>query len=91
MPSSYIYTNAAANALILTGPGVIHSVNLAAAADAATAIVYDNTSAAGTIVCKLSAELTGSASTVLDCAVSTGIYVAVTGTTPSVTVTFASG
>lgn len=85
---AYGYTNIAASALIKTGPGTLHSVTLAAAADAATAIVYDNTSAAGTVIVKLSAPLTGSAHAVIDANFSTGCYVAVTGTTPSATVTF---
>jgi hypothetical protein len=88
MPASYNVKNTAASVLVKTGPGGIHTVTLAAAADAATLIVYDNTSAAGTIICKLSAPLTGSASAVLDVTFGTGCYAAVTGTTPSATITF---
>lgn len=88
MISSWIYSNKAASALVKTGPGKLHSVNLAAAGDAATAIVYDNTSAAGTIICKLSAAANTSESHVLDVSFGTGLYVALTGTTPSSTVAF---
>ena len=88
MLASYNYSNKTASGLVKTGPGVLHSVTLAAAADAATAIVYDNTSAAGTIICKLSAELTGTAHAVLDVAFGTGCYIALTGTTPSGTVAY---
>ena len=88
MISSYRYSNQVADALVETGPGILHSVTLAAAADAATVIVYDNTSAAGSIIVKLSAELTGSAHAVLDVAFSNGLYVDVSGTTPSVTLTY---
>ena len=85
---AYGYANTGVNALVKTGPGTLHSVTVAAAADAATVIVYDNTSAAGTVICKLSAPLTGSAHAVLDANFAVGCYVAVTGTTPSATVTF---
>ena len=87
MLASYTYSNKTASALVKTGPGTLHSVTLAAAADAATAIVYDNTSAAGTIICKLSAPLTGTAHVVLDVAFGVGCYVALTGTTPSASFT----
>jgi len=88
MLGSYKYTNTAIAATIKTGPGTLHSVTLAAAADAATAIFYDNTAASGTVICKLSAPLTGTAHAVLDVAFGTGCHVAVTGTTPSVTVAY---
>lgn len=87
MIGSYNYSNNVASALVRTGPCILHSVNLAADSDTATAIVYDNTAGSGTIICKLSALLGTSVSVVLDVAPSTGIYVTLTGTTPSCTVT----
>lgn len=88
MPASYKYANTAASAAIKNGPGGIHTVTLAAAADAATLILYDNTAGSGTVICKLSAPLTGSASAVLDVTFGVGCYAVVTGTTPSATITY---
>jgi len=83
--------NTAANVLVLTGGGVFYGAVLAAGADAATLIVYDNTSAAGTVICKLSAVATGGASftPAVRMPVSTGLYAAVTGTTPNATIVYA--
>jgi hypothetical protein len=91
MIGSFKYKNTAVSALVHTGPGLVHSITLAAAADAATLILYDNTAASGTIICKLSAVPTGTAHAVLDVSCGTGLYAAVTGTTPSATVTYAPG
>jgi len=44
--------------LIRTGPGAIDSVVLLAGSDATSLIIYDNTSAAGTIVVTLKADAT---------------------------------
>ena len=91
MISSYIYKNTAASVLAITGPGVLHSVMLTAAGDTATVIVYDQTSAAVPVLCKLSAVTLTSAHAVLDVSFSNGLYIAVTGTTPDVTIAYASG
>ena len=88
MDKRYLVKNTAAAVTIHTGTGVVHSVTLAAGADAATAIFYDNTAASGTIICKLSAVATGHASAILDAAFGTGLHVAVTGTAPSATATY---
>lgn len=68
--------------------GMLVSFTLAAAGDAATAILYDNASAAsGTILGRLAAPAAESAS--MEChrvPVSNGIYVATTGTNMTVTV-----
>lgn len=88
MLASYTYSNKVASALVKTGSGILHSVNLAAAGDTVTAVVYDNTAGSGTIICKLSAVLGTSVSAVLDVAYSKGIYVTLTGTTPSCTVAY---
>jgi hypothetical protein len=85
MVSSFQYTNKAASALVRTGPGILHSVNLAAAGDTATAIIYDNTAGSGNIICKLSAVLGTSVSVQLDVAFGTGLYATLSGTTPSCT------
>ena len=88
MLASYNYSNKTSSATVKTGPGILHSVTLAAAGDAVTAIVYDNTSAAGTIICKLSAPQDSSAHAVLDVAFGVGCHIALTGTTPSGTVAY---
>ncbi len=87
MIGSYKYTNKVASALARTGPGILHSVNLAATGDTVTAVVYDNTAGSGSIICKLSAVLGTSVSVVLDVAFGTGLYVTLTGSTPSCTLT----
>jgi hypothetical protein len=88
MSASYTYTNTGASALIKTGPGVLHSVTLAAAGDAATAIFYDNTAGSGTVICQLSSVANSTESAVLDVTFGTGCYVALTGTTPSASLAF---
>ncbi len=88
MLASYTYSNKVASALIKTGPGLLHSVVLAAGSDTATLILYDNTAASGSIICKLTAVVGESASAVLDVAYSTGIYMALTGTDPSGSVAY---
>ena len=89
MIASYNYSNKVASATVKAGPGVLHSVSLAAGADAATAIFYDNTAASGTIIIKLAAVIGGTESAVLDVAFGTGLHVAVTGTAPSFTASYA--
>ncbi len=83
MIGSRKYSNKVASALIKTGPGILHGVVLAAGSDAATLILYDNTAGSGTIICNLAAITGTSASVVLDVAFGTGLYMALTGTSPS--------
>ena len=76
--------------LVKTGPCGLFSVALAGGADAATCTIYDNTAGSGTVVVKLRA---GIGDTVCwqparPVAINTGIYVALTGTTPDVSVAF---
>ena len=87
--ASYNYKNLAASGAVKAGVGMLHSISIAAGADAATAIVYDNTSAAAPEIVQLSAPLTGTAFVILDVPFSTGCYVAITGTAPSCTVIYA--
>jgi hypothetical protein len=87
--NTFNYSNTGASALIKTGPGILHSVVLAGGSDAATLIVYDNTAGSGTIICKLATATGETGSAVLDVAFSKGIYAALTGTTPSVSISFA--
>lgn len=91
MAYSYLYKNTAASATIHTGPGRIHSISLTAAGDTATAIVYDNVAASGTIIWKLSSATTTTESAILDVAFGTGCHVALTGTTPSFSIAYTPG
>lgn len=88
MPISYLYKNTASDVAVKSGPGGVHSVTLAAAGDAATLILYDNTAGSGTVICKLSAAANTSESAILDVTFGKGCYAAVTGTTPSASVAY---
>jgi hypothetical protein len=83
-------TSTTAAVTILTGPGALVSVNLCGGADAATCTVYDNTSAAGTVICKLGvgAGLSANFTPVYPISVGTGIHVALTGTTPQINIAY---
>lgn len=85
------YTTSAASAALVTGAGAVLAVHLTAGSDAATAILYDNTEASGTVICKLSASAantTDAFSPGVRLPFKTGLYVALTGTTPSCTVCY---
>lgn len=85
------HTNTAASALILTGGGALAGAILTAGSDAATLIIYDNTSAAGTVVAKLAAPAANTTAVFapgVKLPVYTGLYAALTGTTPSATLLF---
>jgi hypothetical protein len=84
---SYTGFNTATSAVVQTGPGTIHTVVLAAAADAATLILYNNTAGSGTILCKLAAPIGVTAYVQLDIPFSIGCYAALTGTAPNATIT----
>jgi len=88
MAYSNLYKNIAASALVYTGSGKIHSISLAAAGDTATAILYDNTAGTGTVIWSLSAATLETESAVLDVAFGKGLYVALTGTTPSFSISY---
>lgn len=88
MPANYAFKNTGSSALVKSGPGGVHSVTLAAGSDAATLILYNNTSGTGTVIWKLAAAQNTSESAVLDAAFSKGCYAALTGTGPAASVTF---
>ena len=76
--------------LVKTGPCGLYAVTLAGAGDAATCTIYDNTAGSGTVVVKLRA---GIGTTVCwqparPLSMSLGIYVALTGTTPDISVAY---
>ena len=85
--TNYKHTDAAA--LFKSGPGILHYVIITGGADAATCTIYDNTSAAGSIILSLGAAIGLSAvATDLNIAFGTGCYIALTGTTPSISVSY---
>ena len=88
MPEIYQYSYLAASALIKTGPGVIHTVTLTGGSDAATVILGDEVATAGDSIIALAAAAGVSASAVLDVAFGVGLYAAITGTAPKVTVSY---
>lgn len=78
-----------ADGLIHTGPGSIDSVLLTAGSDAAKIIIYDNTSAAGTVIATLKAVLETSIQwTPRGHVFSKGAYAAITGTSPEAVIVY---
>lgn len=75
-----------ATATYASGAGHLIAVNLCAGADAATVIVYDNTSASGTIICKLGAGigLSDSFAPSVPVSFATGLHLVISGTTPHI-------
>ena len=60
MPGPHSYNHSTGDGTIKSGPGVLHSIHLAAGAGAlATATVYDNTAASGTVIARLAAIADG--------------------------------
>jgi len=82
------YSNTGSSAAIKSTPGVLFGIALAAGADAATLIIYDNTAGSGTVIAKLSAVANGSAtlSLPMGAAFGKGCYAALTGTSSSASV-----
>lgn len=89
MGEVYGYKHLSTSGLVKSGPGVVHAVLLTAGSDAATATVYDETSGSGDILAVVKAGAEGSAAAVLDVAFGVGCYVALSGTGPTVTVSYA--
>lgn len=75
-----------ANAEYADGAGHLIAANICAGADAATLIVYDNTAASGTVLCKLGVGIGLSASfcPAEPVAFRTGLYFKISGTTPQI-------
>lgn len=85
---SFFVTSTSSSATVKSGPGLIHTMTLAAGSDAATAIVYDNTAASGTVLWKLSSVANDSETARLDIPFSTGCHVALTGTDPQFSIAY---
>jgi len=79
------FINKAASAAFKTGGGILYGLVLTGGSDAATLIVYDNTSGTGTVIAKLAAAagVTVSVSIPNGVTFTTGAYAALTGTAPS--------
>lgn len=85
------FSNKTQSAVVSAVPASVYSVVLTAAGDTATAILYDNaTTNDGTVICKLSAAANTTVTFEPGVRMPTakGIYVALTGSTPSCTVVF---
>jgi hypothetical protein len=76
--------------IVKTGPGILHEIHLAAGVDAATATVYDNTAASGTILARLAAVANGNDRYAPKDGIpfGVGVYVAFTGTTPTADIAY---
>lgn len=88
MAGPYGYKHLSSSGLVKSGPGVVHSIALAAGSDAATATVYDETSGSGDVLAVVNAVTNNSACAVLDVAFGVGCYVVLAGTAPAVTVSY---
>ena len=75
-----------ASAAYASGAGRLIAAGICGGADAATLIVYDNTAASGTVLCKLGVGIGLSAVFAPATPISfrTGLYFALTGTTPQI-------
>jgi hypothetical protein len=82
---SHAYHHSTAGETVKTGPGRLHEVHLAAGTDAATATIYDNTAASGTIIARLAAVADGNDRFAPKDGVGfgVGITIAFTGTSPT--------
>jgi hypothetical protein len=83
-------TTTAASAAIRSGPGALVAVLLTAGSDAASATIYDNTAGSGTVLAVLQAAANSTVSWTPPGgqAAAHGLYAALTGTAPSVTVVY---
>lgn len=85
---SYAYTKLTATGNAKATPGIVESVILTGGSDAATAIVYDDNDGTANYIAKLCAAANTTVQVDLHVACSTGIRVALTGTSPVCTVTY---
>ena len=89
MTEAFAYKVLAASGLIKTGPGILHTVTLTPGADEATCIIGDEVATGGDPLVKILAKAGGrTAHANIDAAFSVGLYATITGTAPSVTVTY---
>jgi hypothetical protein len=88
MNEIYNYSYLAASALIKTGRGVVHTVVLSGGSDAATLVLGDEVATGGDSILALAAAAEVTVSALLDVAFGVGLYAAITGTAPKVTVSY---
>lgn len=77
---SYSRQSTLSSPAIKAGPGVLHSISIGNIGTAATLIVYDNTSASGTILFNLTTSPTVPVTFILDAQFATGLSVTLGGT-----------
>ena len=85
---NFKHTTAAAT--VKSGPCLLYAVTLGGGADVATCTIYDNTAGSGTVAVKLRAPIGTSVcwQPAQPLAMSLGITVALTGTTPDISVAY---
>jgi hypothetical protein len=86
MAQPYAYKHLAASGAVKSGPGVLHSIVLSAAAADATATVYDETAGSGDVLAVVTAAQNTSHTAVLDVAFGVWCYVVMAGSGAKVTV-----
>ncbi len=88
MAEIYGYSYLAASGLVKTGPGVLHSVILTAAAATVMATVYDEVSGSGDVIAVLTSFADDTKCAILDVAFGVGCYVVLAGSGAKATVSF---
>jgi len=83
-------TTLTSSGLVRTGPGALVAVNLCAAGGSATVTIYANTAGSGDVLCKLAvaANTSDSFTPAAALAASVGLYATITGTTPTVSISY---
>ena len=88
MAEIYAYSHLTASALVKTGPGVLHSLTLSAAAATVTATVYDEVAGAGDVIAVLTSIVNDSKCAIFDVAFGVGCYVVLAGAGVKATVAY---
>jgi hypothetical protein len=91
LPGTVQAVRLTASALVKTGPGVLYGYVIVDQGGAVTAAFYDNTAASGTVLIsyKSATNVTNQFNPAVGIPFSNGLYVDISGTTPSVTVLIA--
>lgn len=89
MAEIYAYSYLDASGLVKTGPGVLHSVTVSAAAATVTATVYDEVAGAGDVIAVITTIVNDSKCAIFDVAFGVGCYVTLAGAGGKATVSFA--
>jgi hypothetical protein len=84
---AYVAAPLSASGLVKTGQGIVASI-FVSSGTAVTVKVWDNTSAAGTVILETTAAITPPLNIPLQAAFSTGCFVTLAGTAPTVSVMY---